>query len=187
MENNEKKLEAKEFTPIFQRPGVKRWLRKVGIPIFYVIFCVGWIVLWVSSQLWWAGWHHYDRGGGVNIYAPMVPSEMEEALTDFTWAGRVNPLSADAFNYQGEALTYLGRYHEALERFDLTLRFHPCNFTAHYGKAFAYLKLKDYGPMVDELHRCAGVMNSQVRFSENFASVRHEPFMAEFDKQYSAE
>ena len=137
----------------------------------------------MSRTFWQSGWRHYGLGGGVYVHSAIVPVEMEKALRDFEWAGRFNPLSADAYNYQGKALSHLGRYEEAIGRFGATLRISPHNLTARYGRAYAYMKLGREQELVSELRRAFDIepdLDSKVRFSEDFAHLRGEPFMGEF-------
>jgi tetratricopeptide (TPR) repeat protein len=161
------------------KPNQRKWVGRTIVigSICYLLSTT------ISALLFRVGFRHLKDGGAVLLNTPVDSAELEIALHWFEWAARVAPLSADAKNYQGDALLHLKRYNEALKRFDATLRLWPRSFTARYGKATAYMKLQQYDQMAAELRRCISIepdLDSRVQFSRDFAHLRQEPFMKEF-------
>ena len=128
-----------------------------------------------------------EAGGGVYVHDGLNQREMEKALAAFRAGAKLNPLSLKFRNYSGQALTHLERYDEALSEFDSSIAIYAGSFTAHYERAYALLKLKRYPEKVEALRRAISLqdhLNNSVRFSSEFADVKNEPFMTEFQNQY---
>lgn len=133
------------------------------------------------------GYQHYKKGGGVFVYEPIIPEEMEKAANYFHRSTVVFPLNLSSFVYEGQSLNHIGHYEEAIKVFDRALAVYPFSFSCHYEKAYSLMKLERYNEMVNSLKKAQRVhhnLNSWVRFDEEFRHLKDKPFMKEFEVQF---
>lgn len=134
----------------------------------------------VCGSIWNSGWEHYDAGGGVFVHSKLNAPEMSAAVADFQKLARWNPLSTKARNYEGKALIHLEKYEKALDAFDESLAIRS-NFTAHYRRAYALMKLERFEEMREallEAQKHETDFSRVVRFDEEFGHLANEPHLA---------
>jgi len=160
--------------------------RKFNILSLALVFIICVPVIF-SAIYYDKGYKHYKKGGGVFVYEPIIPEEMEKAANYFHRSTLVFPLNLSSFTHEGQSLNYIGHYEEAIKVFDRALAVYPFSFSCHYGKAYSLMELERYNEMVNSLKKAQRVhrnLNSWVRFDEEFRHLKNKPFMKEFEVQF---
>ena len=112
---------------------------------------------------------------------------MAKAARCFDLAWRIFPLDRDAIHYKADALALLGRYDEALDAFEWTLRLYPRDVPTHYRKVVCCKQLGDFDAMVRSLRKARSLsppLTSQGRFRQDFAEYKDDPRFAEFRDEF---
>jgi len=160
--------------------------RKFNILSLALVFII--CVPAIFSDIYYhKGYKHYKKGGGVFVYEPIIPEEMEKAVNYFHRSTFVFPLNLSSFVHEGQSLNNIGHYEEAIKVSDRALAIYPFSFSCHYEKAYSLMKLERYNEMVNSLKKAQRIhhnLNSWVRFDEDVRHLKDEPFMKEFEVHF---